>query len=116
MRNILRNAAGRRYPAHVAALVTYPDIVRSALAVVADAQSREWPRLAGVGTIAEVGPVRVGTGEPTERMAAWTCEGAAEMRLTSDELAFRFGFGEAKTITTHRETRDDRQKRPKESN
>ncbi|MCY4238758.1 MAG: hypothetical protein OXC54_08935 [Rhodospirillaceae bacterium] len=92
LEGMLHDAAGRLSPAHVAALVAHPDAVRLALAVAADALTRDHPAQAGVETIAGAKPVRVSAGEAVERMAARTHEGPAETLLTSDELAARVGL------------------------
>ena len=92
LEGVLHEAAGRLSPAHVAALVAHPDAVRSALAVAADALTREEEARAGVETIAGAELVRVGAGEAARRMAERTREGAPETLLTSDELAARVGL------------------------
>ena len=92
LEGVLHEAAGRLSAAHVAALVAHPNAVRSALAVAADALTRETEARAGVETIAGAAPVRVGAGEAARRMAQRTREGAPETLLTSDELAARVGL------------------------
>ena len=92
LEGMLHEVAGRLSPAHVAALVAHPDAVRSALAVAADALTREEKPRAGVETITGAEPVRLGSGEASARMAERTREGAPETLLTSDEVAERVGL------------------------
>ena len=92
LEGILHEAAGHLSPAHVAALVAHPDAVCSALAVAADALTREDGARAGVETIMGAEPVRIGAGEAAKRMAARTRAGAPATLLTSDELAARVGL------------------------
>ena len=92
LEGMLHDAAGRLSPAYVAALIAHPGAVSSALAVAADALTREEEARTGVETIAGSEPVRVGAGEAAARMAERTREGAPETLLTSDELAARVGL------------------------
>ena len=92
LEGVLHEAAGRLSPAHVAALVAHPDVVRSALAVVADVLTLDDEAGSGIETIAGAEPVRVGVEEAAGRMAERSRAGAPETLLTSDELAERVGL------------------------
>ena len=79
LEGMLHEAVGRLGSAHVAALVTHPDAVRSALAVAADVLSvddaaRRDGTGPGVETIAGAAPNRVDVKEADRRLAARTRE------------------------------------------
>ena len=92
LEGMLHEAAGCLSPAHVAALVAHPDAVRSALAVAADALTKDEAARPAVEAIAGAEPLRIGAEEAAGRMAERTREGAPEVLLTSDELAARVGL------------------------
>ena len=91
LKGMLHEVAGRLSPAHVAALVAHPDAVRSALAVAADALSKDDAGPA-FETITGAELRRVGSKEAARRMSGRTLEGGPETLLTSDELAARVGL------------------------
>ncbi len=96
LEGMLHDVAERLSPMHVAVLVAYPHVVRSALAAAADAlaaSDREW-RLE-VATLAGGASSVIEASEASRRLALRTREGARDARetlLSSDELAARTGL------------------------
>ncbi|MDE0293337.1 MAG: hypothetical protein OXH92_21915 [Bryobacterales bacterium] len=92
LEGMLHDAAGRLSAAHVAALVAHPEAVCSALAVAADALAARDRERSEVDRIAGPASTTVDADEAERRLAARTRTGAAEILLTSEELAARTGL------------------------
>ena len=88
LEGMLRDAARRLSPAHVAVLVAHPEAVRSALAAAADVLSAsDRRRRSEVETIAGRATPAIRAAEANRRLDARTRSGASETLLTSQELA-----------------------------
>lgn len=93
LEEMLQDVARRLSPAHVAALVARPEVVRSALAAAADAlAAAEREYRSGIETITGPALPAIDAAETQRRISARTREGAPDTLLTTEELAARIGL------------------------